>query len=467
MPPVRRFWKLRLSLTIFVTIPLSSAFSFCCECVPSQRPCEYLHSDAVFVGKVLKTTPVKHPTEKNLWTPGYSMDFAVDESLRGNVGKEVTIETGNGGGDCGTPLKPGKEFLVFAYKSNDGKLWTGMCSGNRPLTGDPRFDKLVDDYRRTITPGTADVFGRIGLVKPLWRDDELAGSRPSPLFGVVVHAKSEASDVTTKTLEDGTFEFARIPNGRYTILPDIPLGTDYSHEYPDSYQADVRDGECKNVSFLVQPNTRIRGHVSSRTDLSNVMVLAIPVQVKNPSDLSGKWSFLDEGSRFDLWPLPAGDYYVGVNINSSPSAERPFPPTYYPGVTRQDEATIVHLNEGEVKELELPLAQLATPRKVHFTAIGLDGKPLRKIYIQLEDLRHPGDASSYVNVDLNAKGEGAMTIYAGYSYHLHGSHWVRYGEDWCAKPVIIPSGTESVETRFIFDHKDADCQMNEIDARDK
>ena len=452
-----------VSLAVLLLFP---TFSFPCSCVPSERPCEYLRSDAIFVGKVLKTTPVKHLVEKNSWTAGYSMLFVVDESLRGALGKEVTVETGTGGGDCGTPLEPGRKFLIFAYMDKkDGKLWTGMCSGNRPLTGDPRFDKVVDDYRRMITPGRAIVFGRLGMTKPSWRDDELDGSRSLPLAGIAVHAKSATADLTTKTREDGTFEFGAIPNGKYTISPDVPPGTDYSHEYAENYEAAVEDGQCKKVGFLVQPNTRIRGHVSSKVvpELGALTILAIPIQIKNPGQLSGKWDILDEKDRFDLWPLPPGDYYVGVNINSSPSATWPFPPTYYPGVTDRGKASIVHLNEGEVKELELLLPELATPRTVHFTAVGPDGKPLRKIYIQLEDLRHPGDASSYVNVDLDTKGEGTMTIYAGYSYHLHGSHWVKYGEDWCTKPVAVPAGTDPVEARFIVDHKDADCRIEEID----
>src|SRR6266536_5591328 len=200
------------------------------------------------------------------------------------------------------------------------------------------------------------------------------------------------------------------------------IGLDFDHEYPDNYQADIRDGECANIGFVLEPSTRIRGHVSTlvSSDLSHVQVVAVPIHLKNLNQFSGKWDFLDESGRFDLWPLPPGDYYVGVNINNSPSAESPFPPTYYPGVTSQRAAGIVHVDDREVKELELHLPEVATPRRVHFVAIGLDGKPLRAIYIQLEDLRHPGDASSYVNVALDEKGAGMLTIYSGYSYHLHG-----------------------------------------------
>jgi hypothetical protein len=158
---------------------------------------------------------------------------------------------------------------------------------------------------------------------------------------------------------------------------------------------------------------------------------------------------------------------VGVNINSSPQSGAPFPPTYYPGVTNRASAEIVHVNQGDVRELELRLPEVAKPRNVRFTAVGLDGSPLREIYIQLEDLRFPGYASSHENVDLDERGEGSLTIYAGYSYHLHASHWVSYGNDWCSKPVVVPSGTEPLSIQFVMDHSETNCDLAEIDGSGK
>src|SRR5476651_1994289 len=123
-----------LSLLLCLSFP---KYGFGCECLGSSRPCEQLRFDAVFVGRVVETTPVKHPMEQGSYTLGYSMRFAIDESLRGGLGTEVIINTGNGGGDCGTPLPPGSKFLIFAYKEKDGQLWTGMCSGNQRLTDRP------------------------------------------------------------------------------------------------------------------------------------------------------------------------------------------------------------------------------------------------------------------------------------------------------------------------------------------
>ncbi|HET9405908.1 MAG TPA: hypothetical protein VFO39_01595 [Candidatus Sulfotelmatobacter sp.] len=397
------------------------------------------------------------------------MRFAVDETLRGSLGTEATIETGNGGGDCGTPLESGGRFLIFSYKAKDGKLWTGMCNGNHRLDSGSADEEVLGKYRALIKKGTGSIFGTVTKVKPQWHDDDVEDSAPKSQQGVILHANSDKFHAVTTTAKDGSYEFNGLPDGKYTVIPEINSHFDFDHEDPDRYEADIASGSCQRVTFTLEPVTRIRGHVTlpRGVNVRSVEVSAVPTFLKQLNQFSGKWDFTDEDGRFDLWPLPPGDYYVGVNINSSPKVDSPFPPTYYPGVVSPKAATIVHLETGEVKDLELRLPELAQPRTVHFVAIGLDGKPLRAIYIQLEDLRHPGDASSYVNVDLDANGSGAVTIYSGYSYHLHGSHWVSYGHDWCAKPVLVPAGSDPVNVRFTMNREDVSCEISAIDKISK
>jgi hypothetical protein len=454
-----------VSLLVWFSLSIPS---ICCECINRARPCEYLRSEVAFVGRVVETVAVRHPFDENSYSSGYSMRLAVDESLRGDLGTEITIETGGGGGDCGTPLSPGGRYLIFAYRNEkDGKLWTGMCSGNRQLTGDPHDESLLEQYRSLAKKGTGSIFGVVTYAKPVWRNDDVESSAPKVMQNVIVHADSEKSGYITKTVKDGSYEFDDLPNGKYKITPEISRTMDFNHEYEDNYQAEIAAGACANVNFFLEPITRIQGHVTMPAGLEKlktIEVAAIPTDLKNLNQFSGKSDFTDETGHFDLWPLPPGDYYVGVNINSSPKEDAPFPPTYYPGVANPKAASIVRLEEGEVKNLELPLPKVAKPRKVHFVAIGLDGKPMNKIYIQLEDLRHPGDAASYVNVNLDSNGAGTMVIYSGYSYHLHGSHWVSYGNDWCSKPVAIPAGTEPVEARFVMYRKDVSCEIAETDG---
>jgi hypothetical protein len=442
-----------------------SELCLACECIALRRPCEQMGSEAIFVGRVLETKPARHLLDKDSWTSGYSMRFSVEESIKGVPEKEITIETGSGGGDCGTPLPQGNKFLIFAYKNKDGKLWTGMCSGNRQLFGEPEEQNSLGQFRTLAKLNTVTIFGRIWSTTPVWRDNDVTETGNIPRSSVLVRAKGASLEKTTQTDEYGSYEFQGLPNQKYTVVPDRLPGLDYSHEYEDNYDASLSNGECKDIDFKLQPSTRVRGHIILPADLKQrtIEVEAIPSSLKKINQFSGQRDFTGDKGEFDLWPLPPGDYYVGVNINSSPKADTPFPPTYYPGVTSRLSAKIIHVGLGEEKEIELPISEIAQQRTVHFVAVGLDGKPLKTIYIQLEDLRHPGDAASYVNVDLDKNGNGTMSIFAGYSYHLHGSHWVSYQNDWCAKPVAIAGGTGPIDVRFEMDHKADNCDIYEID----
>jgi hypothetical protein len=456
----------RFAFVAFVWFTVSPA-AYSCSCIGYERPCEKLVADAAFVGRVIETVPVKHLAERGAYTLGYSMRFAVDESLKGGLGTEVKIETGSGGGDCGTPLVPGGTFLIFASKAKDGQLWTGLCSGNQQLKNTAEDQILVTQLRNLINRGTVAIFGQLDQSEPVWKDDDVEEGAPRPIAGMRVLARSSIWTATTITDKSGKYEFDAIPSGNYTVVPDISPKLDFDHEYEDRYQADLSPGGCANIVFRVMPVTRIKGRVTRPPGVGSklVEVEALPVGFANLNQFSGKWDIADEDGNFDLWPLPPGDYYVGVNINSSPKADAPFPPTYYPGVTRRAGANIVHVRQGEVRELEFALPEVAVPRPVHFVATDPDGKPLKTIYVQLEDLRHPGDAFSNVNVDLNAQGAGTLNVYAGYSYHLHASHWVKTGTYWCAAPVTIAAGTAPVQTRFQLKQVSDYCSLPDIDKQ--
>lgn len=49
-------------------------------------------------------------------------------SYKGDLGPEVQLNTGMGGGDCGAGYFPGLTYLIYAGKSSDGLLWVSMCS---------------------------------------------------------------------------------------------------------------------------------------------------------------------------------------------------------------------------------------------------------------------------------------------------------------------------------------------------
>ena len=75
---------------------------------------------------------------------------------------------------------PGSKFLIFAYKEKDGKLWTGMCSGNQKLSGSPDDERrtTVREYQELIKKGSTSILGHIFYARPSWQGDDLRDDIP-------------------------------------------------------------------------------------------------------------------------------------------------------------------------------------------------------------------------------------------------------------------------------------------------
>src|SRR5215469_3745728 len=225
-----------------------------CTCFPQSRPCEYLRSSAAFVGQVIETQPAQHEFAKDRWSEGYAMRFSVEEPVSGNLGAEVVVKTGQGGGDCGTPLRPGARFLIFAYRNSHGELETGLCSGNRELKGDSESLQLLENLRALVKTGKASISGSVS-------QQGIRFEKLRPTQSMTVHATSDSFSATARTGEDGSFKFDDLPKGKYQVTLETPGGWDLDHRYDPLNQADVTGGACAHVMFVLRPATRIRGHV--------------------------------------------------------------------------------------------------------------------------------------------------------------------------------------------------------------
>jgi hypothetical protein len=54
--------------------------------------------------------------------------FRVRRAYKGNLGSEVQLRTGLGGGDCGAIYQPGLNYLVYAWGPSPDQLGVSMCS---------------------------------------------------------------------------------------------------------------------------------------------------------------------------------------------------------------------------------------------------------------------------------------------------------------------------------------------------
>src|SRR5262245_47844921 len=96
---------------------------------------QYAQSAAVFVGVVsnVSLTAISRGQPSEVYL-GKVVRFSVEKAYKGVESPEISVQTGNGGGDCGYPFESGKRYLVYAYSIPNGKLGTGICSRTKPLS---------------------------------------------------------------------------------------------------------------------------------------------------------------------------------------------------------------------------------------------------------------------------------------------------------------------------------------------
>jgi hypothetical protein len=410
---------------------------------------------------VIETQPAQHEFTKDRWSDGFAMRFSVEESISGNLGAEVVVKTGIGGGDCGTPLHPGARFLIFAFRNSHGELETGLCSGNRELNGNWESLPLLESLRALVKTGKGSISGVVG-------QEGIRFEKVPPAQSMTVHATSEGFSATAQTAEDGSFMFDDLPKGKYQVTVEKPGGWDFDHRYDPLSQVDLEGGACNHVRFLLRPATRIRGHVTVSPGEEPRQMIAFALSVSNSElDRHERPVAVGADGHFELWPLAPGDYLVRITFASSATENFLLLPIYYPGVLSKTAAAIVHVEEAQSKNVELLMPPTPVPRKVQFVALDRDGRPMPVIEIELEDLRRPGEIESEVSMSVDTHGEGSVMISSGYSYRLHvRANTLRTNDQgWCSKPLQIGAGTMLVRTRFVMDRTGADCDLEKVDDR--
>jgi hypothetical protein len=60
--------------------------------------------------------------------PHMAVTFHVERRYKGDLGSEVELQTGLGGGDCGADYAPGLSYLVYAAGPSPSQLSVSMCS---------------------------------------------------------------------------------------------------------------------------------------------------------------------------------------------------------------------------------------------------------------------------------------------------------------------------------------------------
>lgn len=127
-----------------------------CSCAPLSPTAQAANADVIFTGRVIETEdPLRFSG------PRVQAELLVEVLYKGDVGREVLVETYPGGSaSCGLEFVEGKRFTVFAFLNERGRLETNICSASTTGSIDPARFGLPGG---TVAPGgDGDPPGAVG-----------------------------------------------------------------------------------------------------------------------------------------------------------------------------------------------------------------------------------------------------------------------------------------------------------------
>lgn len=226
-----------------VLLPFVAGDVYGCTCRERQPPCsQYAAADVVFSGLVTKITP---PGEGDFRE---TISFNVEKPFKGVSGTVVEITDSRT--SCSVSFEEGEKYLVYAYRSKDGKqLYTHYCTRTTELS--KANDDLVylNSLSQKLQPTV--ILGR------LTHNDK-------KLRRISVVASSGNAKYRTVSDENGWFR-VKVPAGNYRVTMLLPLYTSISGTSVElegitghnvtkrgivvDYDLSVKAGECAFVDL--------------------------------------------------------------------------------------------------------------------------------------------------------------------------------------------------------------------------
>lgn len=224
-----------LAFALLFSVP--AALGFCPQPDPTVA-CEFLNSDAVFVGTV---TSVRAVPARGEYLGGWVYTLTVEELFRGPRANTLDVFTENSSGRF--PLEVAKRYLLFADEVT-GRFEITNC-GNSMLVS--RSPAIIRELGKLRIPKDALVEGRISF----------SGIPDTGGHVASVRVVFRGPQGTFETVSDREGRFhLHVPPGQYTAkaqqIPHWKI-TPYDLSYEKPKHFDARLGRCSGLQFVANP----------------------------------------------------------------------------------------------------------------------------------------------------------------------------------------------------------------------
>ncbi len=236
---VAAFRELSLShirKSVSVSLPLLAALLL--QALPAVAACpqpdpkvcaEFFKSAAVFVGTVVSQRTV--PPGGDFYD-GWSYRLRVHRMFRGPGRRIIDVFTENS--SARFPLEVGREYLLFARKSN-GRLEIDCCGNSGQLS---EVKDKIREIEQLAKASSGAILGRVAYQGLGTGVDKIR-----------VVARGAGKTYTAVTDRDGWFRMTVRP-GRYSVLVKSPDVSAYDLSYDDPSDFVVPRGGCAQLQFV-------------------------------------------------------------------------------------------------------------------------------------------------------------------------------------------------------------------------
>jgi hypothetical protein len=361
-----------LVVSVFVIVAIAEVHACTCQyghgaaCQEAWRP----GIDAVFLGTVNEISPSQH----SVGAPNGAMSMTnsggvnevsitVEESYLGSAKDKVLVYTASGNGACGFNFEKSERYIVFATRSKSGDLNVTLCSGTRLARG--REKDLA--YLRSLPtrPAGGTIEGSLWRYThdPNFRPDDRSSSADPPdrsfmsmipVPGATVVAKAQdGHEHTTVVDSEGNWSISGLDAGTYTVLPKVD---DKTYVYPIlRNKAEVAERGCARLELRIESNGRISGtieHGPPRPDWALLKIFVLRYPYRDLKDTAGVRTLELGESKFDIGPLPPGQYLLGALVVAKVGTPDRYSfadvaQQYYPGVLDPQQARPITVEEGK------------------------------------------------------------------------------------------------------------------------
>ena len=468
---------LRVLAASFVLASASARAAASCM-IDIAPPCQaFWAADVVFVGTVVEVTySEKYRTGagEDAWDRRDRVArFSVEEVFRGEAGADlritateilptpITLPDGSPGAkhistsDCEYTFKAGERYVVYAGfdKSRPARLRVGLNRSR--LAAQAAEDFAFLRGLKSADPSTGRVYGRVLRHERDLKDGNYVA--PAPVEGVRVEVSAEGGGPSRSVATDreGSYEVTGLAPGAYVVRTSMPEGLVAGGEQ----KARVVARGCAQVDFYTQFDGRVAGRVMD-ADGRAVPELKVDLISADGPDISlkGMWAHTDGEGRYELKGVPPGRYLLGFGLGSQPDARAPFPRTYYPGVARSAQATVLDLGPGKRLELlDLRLPPRHKDRSVEVTVVWPDGRPVEDAMLRLEVDEYWWSGTATRQEKLEGAGRYRVTGFEGLTYWLHAHVNLKGGSQMHAEPARFVMGEGAGPFRLVIASQYGNC----------